>query len=120
MFQKLKFFAAVSVVATSALFLACNGQESAQSKTGEKNVQPAAQPAEQPVATKSLVIFYSQNGATKKVAEIFQKVRNADVFEIALAFIVPSESQSATFVPTEKRCARAGSAAERHAAERNM
>ena len=43
-----------------------------------------------------------------------------DLFEIALAFIVPSESQSATFVPTEKRCARAGSAAERHAAERNM
>jgi hypothetical protein len=39
---------------------------------------------------------------------------------LALAFIVPSESQSATFVPTEKRCARAGSAAERHAAERNM
>ena len=28
---------------------------------------------------KSLVVFYSQNGATKKVAEIFQKSRNADV-----------------------------------------
>lgn len=90
MFQKLKFFAAVSVVATSALFLACNGQESAQSKTGEKNVQPAAQPA----ATKSLVIFYSQNGATKKVAEIFQKARNADVFEIALATPYPSTYDS--------------------------
>ena len=94
MFQKLKFFAAVSVVATSALFLACNGQESAQSKPGEKNVQPAAQPAEQPVATKSLVIFYSQNGATKKVAEIFQKARNADVFEIALATPYPSTYDS--------------------------
>jgi flavodoxin len=72
------------------LFLACNGQESAQSKTGEKNVQPAAQPA----ATKSLVIFYSQNGATKKVAEIFQKARNADVFEIALATPYPSTYDS--------------------------
>ena len=39
---------------------------------------------------------------------------------LALTLAVPSDSQSATFVPTEKRCARAGSAAERHAAERNM
>lgn len=99
MFQNLKFFAAVSAVAASTLFLACNGQESAQSKTGEKNVQPAAQPA----ATKSLVIFYSQNGATKKVAEIFQKVRNADAFEIALATPYPSTYDSTIAAVREQR-----------------
>lgn len=103
MFQNLKFFAAVSAVAASALFLACNGQESTQSKTGEKNVQPAAQPAEQPAATKSLVIFYSQNGATKKVAEIFQKARNADVFEIALATPYPSTYDSTIAAVREQR-----------------
>ena len=43
---------------------------------------------------KSLVVFYSQNGATKKVAEIFQKSRNADVFEIALATPYPSTYDS--------------------------
>lgn len=43
---------------------------------------------------KSLVVFYSQNGATKKVAEIFQKSRNADVFEIALAKPYPSTYDS--------------------------
>ena len=43
---------------------------------------------------KSLVVFYSQNGATKKVAEIFQKCRNADVFEIALATPYPSTYDS--------------------------
>lgn len=43
---------------------------------------------------KSLVVFYSQNGATKKIAEIFQKSRNADVFEIALATPYPSTYDS--------------------------
>lgn len=43
---------------------------------------------------KSLVVFFSQNGATKKVAEIFQKSRNADVFEIALATPYPSTYDS--------------------------
>ena len=43
---------------------------------------------------KSLVVFYSQNGATKKVAEIFQKSRNADLFEIALATPYPSTYDS--------------------------
>lgn len=43
---------------------------------------------------KSLVVFYSQNGTTKKIAEIFQKSRNADVFEIALATPYPSTYDS--------------------------
>ncbi len=69
---------------------ACN-QENAQSKTGEKAAQPEAAA---PQASKSLVVYYSQNGATKKLAEIFQKAKNADMFEIATVTSYPSTYDS--------------------------
>lgn len=72
-------------------FTACN-QESAQSKTGEKGAQPEA--AAPQASSKSLVVYYSQTGATKKLAEIFQKVKNADIFEIATVTPYPSTYDS--------------------------
>lgn len=72
-------------------FTACN-QESAQPKTGEKGAQPEA--AAPQASSKSLVVYYSQTGATKKLAEIFQKAKNADVFEIATATPYPSTYDS--------------------------
>ena len=80
------------VVAAAALALcACGNQEQAQSKVGEKTAQPEAAA---PQASKSLVVYYSQTGATKKLAEIFQKAKNADVFEIAMVTPYPSTYDS--------------------------
>jgi len=81
----------ILVAAAMCAFTACN-QESAQSKTGEKGVQPEA--AAPQASSKSLVVYYSQTGATKKLAEIFQKAKNADVFEIATATPYPSTYDS--------------------------
>ena len=80
------------VVAAAALALcACGNQEQAQSKVGEKTAQPEAAA---PQASKSLVVYYSQTGATKKLAELFQKAKNADVFEIAMVTPYPSTYDS--------------------------
>lgn len=86
-----KKFGLILVAATMCAFTACN-QESAQSKTGEKGAQPEA--AAPQASSKSLVVYYSQTGATKKLAEIFQKAKNADVFEIATATPYPSTYDS--------------------------
>ncbi|WP_458451351.1 flavodoxin [Fibrobacter sp.] len=85
-----KFGLILAAVAMCA-FTACN-QESAQSKTGEKGAQPEA--AAPQASSKSLVVYYSQTGATKKLAEIFQKAKNADVFEIATVTPYPSTYDS--------------------------
>ena len=84
-------FGLVLATAMSFALCACGGQESAQSKAGEKGAQPEAVA---PQASKSLVVYYSQTGATKKLAEIFQKARNADVFEIAPVTPYPSTYDS--------------------------
>lgn len=81
----------ILVAVAMCAFTACN-QESAQSKTGEKGAQPEA--AAPQASSKSLVVYYSQTGATKKLAEIFQKAKNADVFEIATATPYPSTYDS--------------------------
>lgn len=86
-----KKFGLILVAVAMCAFTACN-QESAQSKTGEKGAQPEA--AAPQASSKSLVVYYSQNGATKKLAEIFQKAKNADVFEIATATPYPSTYDS--------------------------
>lgn len=86
-----KKFGLILVAAAMCAFTACN-QESAQSKTGEKGAQPEA--AAPQASSKSLVVYYSQTGATKKLAEIFQKAKNADVFEIATATPYPSTYDS--------------------------
>lgn len=85
-----KFGLILAAVAMCA-FTACN-QESAQSKTGEKGAQPEA--AAPQASSKSLVVYYSQTGATKKLAEIFQKAKNADVLEIATVTPYPSTYDS--------------------------
>ena len=87
--MKKKFGLILAAVAMCAL-IACN-QENAQSKAGEKAAQPEAAA---PQASKSLVVYYSQNGATKKLAETFQKAKNADVFEIATVTPYPSTYDS--------------------------
>lgn len=86
-----KKFGLILVAAAMCAFTACN-QESAQSKTGEKGAQPEA--AAPQASSKSLVVYYSQTGATKKLAEIFQKAKNADVFEIATVTPYPSTYDS--------------------------
>lgn len=86
-----KKFGLILVAAAMCAFIACN-QESAQSKTGEKGVQPEAVAPQ--ASSKSLVVYYSQTGATKKLAEIFQKAKSADVFEIATVTPYPSTYDS--------------------------
>lgn len=77
---------------------ACGGQESAQSKA-QAETQASAAPKE----SKSLVVYFSQTGATKKVAELFQKAKKADVFELTLATPFPSTYDSTIAVVREAR-----------------
>ena len=84
-------FSGFAVAVTALALCACGNQEAAQNKTSAK---PAEQTAEQPAPSKSLVVFYSQTGSTKKVADVFQKARNADVFEIKTATPYPSTYDS--------------------------
>ena len=84
-------FSGFAVAVTALALCACGNQESTQNKTSAK---PAEQAAEQPAPSKSLVVFYSQTGSTKKVADAFQKARNADVFEIKTATPYPSTYDS--------------------------
>lgn len=86
---KFSGFAAVAALALCA----CNEQKT--EKAAEQPAQQATQQAAENAApSKSLVVFYSQNGATKTVAGIFQKERNADVFEITLVQPYPTTYDS--------------------------
>lgn len=88
-------FSGFAVAVTALALCACGNQESAQNKTTAKPAEQAVeQPAEQTTPSKSLVVFYSQTGSTKKVADVFQKARNADVFEIKTAAPYPSTYDS--------------------------
>jgi flavodoxin len=90
MSHSLKFTLAVSAVfAASAMFSACNKQEAAQSKT-----QPAPVAEVAPQQFKSVVVYFSQTGATKKLAQIFKEARNADEFELQLVKPLPSTYDS--------------------------
>jgi flavodoxin len=81
MSRSLKFSLALSAaVAASALLSACEKQDAQQSKT-----QPAPIAEVAPQQSKSVVVYYSQTGATKKLAQIFKSARNADEFELKLA-----------------------------------
>lgn len=86
-----KKFGLILVATAMCALTACGLQENAQTKTGEKAAQPEAAA---PQASKSLVVYYSQNGATKKLAEIFQKAKTADMFEIATVTPYPSTYDS--------------------------
>ncbi len=90
MSRSLKFTLAVSAVfAASAMFSACNKQEAAQSKT-----QPAPVAEVAPQQSKSVVVYFSQTGATKKLAQVFKEARNADEFELQLVKPLPSTYDS--------------------------
>ena len=79
--------AAMSVLAASMVFTACNEKES--------KPEPKAEPAEVVApATKSVVVYFSQNGATKKLAEIFTKAKNTDAVELKLVTAYPSTYDS--------------------------
>ena len=82
----------IAVAAVALALCACGNQEQVQSKAGEKSAQPEV--AAPQASSKSLVVYYSQNGATKKLAEIFHKAKNADMFEIATVTPYPSTYDS--------------------------
>lgn len=93
MFNKTKLTAAMSVIAASLMFTACNEQEA---KKDAPEAAKAAETAEvaAPAPSKSVVVYFSQNGATKKLAEIFQKAKNADAVELKLVTAYPSTYDS--------------------------
>ncbi|MBR4783901.1 MAG: hypothetical protein IK012_01435 [Fibrobacter sp.] len=81
----------ISAVAVSAMFVACNdrAEEKAQSKA-----QPAAETAAQPAASKSVVVYFSQTGTTKKLAGVMKQAVNADEIELKLVTPYPSTYDS--------------------------
>lgn len=90
MSRSLKFTLAMSAVfAASAMFSACNKQEVAQSKMQNA---PVAENA--PQQSKSVVVYFSQTGATKKLAQVFKEARHADEFELQLVKPFPSTYDS--------------------------
>ena len=94
MSHSLKFSLALSAVfAASAMLSACEKQESAQTIPQSKvQTAPAAEVAKP--ATKSVVVYFSQTGATKKLAQVFKDARNADEFELQLVKPLPSTYDS--------------------------
>lgn len=66
---------------------------------GEKGESAKAAPA----ATKSAVVFYSQNGATRSLAKIFAEATGADLVEIKLAKPYPSTYDSTIAAVREER-----------------
>ena len=93
MFRKLNLaVAAFLMVGMSVMFAACNEQET-KTET-KKDAAEAVAPASTPAPTKSVVVYYSQNGATKKLADIFAKAKNADAVELKLITAYPSTYDS--------------------------
>ena len=90
MSRSLKFSLALSaVVAASALLSACEKQDAQQSKT-----QPAPVAEVAPQQSKSVVVYFSQTGATQKLAQVFKEARHADEFELQLVKPFPSTYDS--------------------------
>ena len=89
MFRNLKLTAAaMSAFAASFVFTACNEQET-KTEVKKELAEVAA-----PAPSKSVVVYFSQNGATKKLAEIFQKAKSADAVELKLVAAYPSTYDS--------------------------
>ena len=84
----MKWTAAMSVLAASMVFTACNEQdakkESPETAKAAKSAEVAAS-----APSKSVVVYFSQNGATKKLADIFAKAKNADAVELKLVTAYP-------------------------------
>jgi len=90
MSRSLKISLALSAAfAASALLSACEKQEAQQSKT---QAAPVAEVAQQ--QSKSVVVYFSQTGATKKLAQIFKEARHADEVELQLVKPFPSTYDS--------------------------
>ena len=90
MSRSLKVSLALSaVVAASAMLSACEKQDAQQSKT-----QPAPAAEVAPQQSKSVVVYFSQTGATKKLAQIFKEARHADEVELQLVKPFPSTYDS--------------------------
>ena len=81
-------FAMSAAIAASAFFTACEKQE-VQTKTQPTPVAEVVKPA-----TKSVVVYFSQTGATKKLAQVFKEARHADEFELQLVKPFPSTYDS--------------------------
>ena len=78
--------------AASVALCACSVPEQSKqdaNKSAEKAAEAAA-----PQATKSLVVYYSQTGATKKLAGILKQAVNADEFELQMVTAYPSTYDS--------------------------
>lgn len=80
-----KFISVFGSIAVATCLTACNEQ-----KTEPAQKMDAAQPA----SSKNLVIYYSQGGTTKKVAEEFAKQLNANSVELKLVKDYPSTYDS--------------------------
>ena len=80
-------FRKLMVAMAAVALVACNEQANKKSQA-EAQVEAAAP------TSKSVVVYYSQNGATKKLAEIFVKVKNADAVELKLVTAYPSTYDS--------------------------
>ena len=90
----------ISAVAVSTMFVACNdrAEEKAQSKA-----QPAAETAAQPAVSKSVVVYFSQTGTTKKLAGVMKQAVNADEIELKLVTPYPSTYDSTIAVVGAQR-----------------
>lgn len=82
-----KILSASGLLTCALTLSACNEQKV---PSGQKVDKPAAEVQ----ASKSLVVYFSQKGATKKVAEIFKNARKADVLELALVEPYPNDYDS--------------------------
>lgn len=80
-----RVIAVAAVAAFAAGVTACNEQKSEKDNT-QGNVIPAE--------PKSVVIYFSQNGATQKLAGLIQKAKNADMVELKLVTPYPSTYDS--------------------------
>ena len=81
-------FAMSAAIAASAFFSACEKQEN-QAKT-----EPAPVAESAPQQSKSVVVYFSQTGATKKLAQVFKDARHADEVELQLVKPFPSTYDS--------------------------
>lgn len=93
MLNKMKLTAAMSVFAASMVFTACNEQDAKKESPEAAKAAEATEVAAS-APSKSVVVYFSQNGATKKLAEIFQKAKNADAVELKLVAAYPSTYDS--------------------------
>lgn len=90
-----KFLCAIGAIATMACFTACNEQNNTQNdSTKTAQAQPANKESAQVQPAKNLVVFYSQTGTTKKVAEEFAKQLNAESIELKTVQNYPSTYDS--------------------------